>query len=254
MSKILDTIIENKKNEIKKAKRELPFEYLINNSKVGNRSFYKALKGKNNIIAEIKFKSPSSGFFTKRSIIEIASIYDRHANAISVLTDKKFFGGKLENIMKVKEQSSLPVLRKDFILEPYQVCESRFYGADAILLIAGVLNEEELRAMLSFAHRLGMDCLVETRTETDVKKALSAGAKIIGINNRNLSSNNFEVNLETTKNLKKLIPSDKIVVSESGIFTRTDIEEVNCNAVLIGTSLMNADDIEKKLRLLKTEA
>jgi indole-3-glycerol phosphate synthase / phosphoribosylanthranilate isomerase len=225
----------------------LPLDQLKENLVKSDRDFFSALKGKNNIITELKFNAPSSGK-TKctKSISEIINIYDTYASAISVLTDQKYFAGKLEFINEVKAHTKLPVLRKDFITDPYQIYEARYYGADAILLIASILSKEEIDEFLKITHSLGMNALVEVREEEELAKVLMTDAKIIGINNRNLKD--FTLNLDQTKRLKELIPKDKIVISESGIYTNDEIIDLDTNAVLIGTSLMNAEDMQKTLQ------
>jgi len=246
MADILQTIIENKKKEILAAKEKLPLSKIKKGLKKTERNFFNALKGKNNIIAEIKYKSPSAGNMGKiRTVKEIVEAYDKYASAISILTDEKFFAGNLKFIQEAKKYTKLPILRKDFIIEEYQVYESRYYGADAILLIASILSEKEIEKMLKIARKYGMNCLVEVKTKEEIEKVLKTSAKIIGINNRNLS--NFQISLETTKKLKELIPADKITVSESGIYTKKDILGLNTNAVLIGTSLIEAENITNKL-------
>ncbi len=246
MHDILAQIVENKKKEITKSKSKLSLEEIKSSLRKSDRSFLNSLKGRNNIIAEIKYKSPSAGKIgKKRSIKEIVCAYDKYASAISILTDKKFFAGDLKYINKAKKYTLLPILRKDFLIDEYQVYESRYFGADAILLIASILSEEEIEKMLKIARELGMDALVETKNEEEVKKVLNTSAKIIGINNRDLT--NFKINLDATKKLKQLIPADRIIVSESGIYTKEDILGLNTNAVLIGTSLIEAENIAEKL-------
>ncbi|MEK6959244.1 MAG: bifunctional indole-3-glycerol-phosphate synthase TrpC/phosphoribosylanthranilate isomerase TrpF [archaeon] len=246
MHDILERIIQNKRKEIEVAKKKFPLSVLKAGLEKSDRDFFRSIKGKNNIIAEIKYKSPSAGKIgKKRPIKEIATAYDKYASAISVLTDKKFFGGTPKYIKETKKYTLLPVLRKDFIVDEYQVYESRYFGADSFLLIASLLSIEEIKHLLEIGRELGMEALVETKTKEEIEKAQKAGAKIIGINNRNLAD--FKITLDTTKNLKQLVSSDRIVVSESGIHTKKDILELDTNAVLIGTSLIGAEDISKKL-------
>jgi indole-3-glycerol phosphate synthase / phosphoribosylanthranilate isomerase len=243
---ILDDIVANKKIEIVQAKKKLPLKQLKKNLAKSSRDFFSALKGKNNIICELKFSAPSCGKTkSTKSLSEIISIYDTYASAISILTDQKYFSGKLEYIKEAKKHTKLPILRKDFIIDPYQIYESRYFGADAILLIASLLSKEEINNFLEIANILGMNALVEVREEEELTKVLDTNAKIIGVNNRNLK--NFTLNLDQTKILKEKIPSDKIIVSESGIYTHKEILNLNTNAVLVGTSLMNASDIQKTL-------
>jgi indole-3-glycerol phosphate synthase len=170
------------------------------------------------------------------------------------LTDSKYFQGSLEYLKDIKAalgEKRLPLLRKDFILDPYQVYESRAYGADAILLIVAILNPEKLGKFLRLSHDLNMGCLVEVHNESELEIALHSGAKVIGINNRDLSS--FEIDITTTERLRPLVPKDRIVVSESGIKDRSDIEKLagwGVDAILIGESLMSAPDIATRMKEL----
>jgi indole-3-glycerol phosphate synthase len=176
---------------------------------------------------------------------EIARVYeDNGARAISVLTDGKYFGGKLGFIQLVKQACGLPVLRKEFILDEYQVLESAFAGADAILLIVRLLDDLKLKGFISLAHSLQLDCLVEVHDEKDLETALGAGADIIGINNRDLDT--LEISLDTTLRLKGQVPEGKVVVSESGIRNADDIGRLKgagVHAFLIGETLMKAPDM-----------
>ncbi|MBI2556701.1 MAG: indole-3-glycerol phosphate synthase TrpC, partial [Planctomycetes bacterium] len=217
--------------------------------------FGAALKSGTNIriIAEIKKASPSLGIIREDfNPVEIARIYETNgAAAISVLTDEKFFQGSLSYLTGVKKSVNLPVLRKDFIVDPYQIYEARSAGADAILLIAALLSWEEMQRYLDLASELGMECLVEVHSETELKMVLKTNARIIGINNRDLAT--FKTDLETTLRLKPMIPAEKIVVSESGIKSRVDVEklmEEGVDAILVGETLMKSDDISAKLREL----
>ncbi|HHT9130844.1 MAG TPA: indole-3-glycerol phosphate synthase TrpC, partial [Candidatus Brocadiaceae bacterium] len=205
------------------------------------------------IIAEIKKASPSLGVIrTDFNHVEIARLYESSgAAAISVLTDEKFFQGKLSYLTDVKKSVSLPILRKDFIIDPYQIYEARSAGADAILLIAALLSKEEIQRFLELARELGMDCLVEVHSELELEKVLQTSANIIGINNRDLAT--FKIDLETTLLLKPMIPSGKIVVSESGIKSREDIVKLikkGVDAVLVGETLMKSTNISTKLHEL----
>jgi indole-3-glycerol phosphate synthase len=173
------------------------------------------------------------------------------ASAISVLTDEKFFNGRLEYIKEVKSVTSLPVLRKDFIIDEYQVYESAIYGADAILLITDILSREEIIRFSSLARSLDMAVLCESHSKEEIEKAISAKQEIIGINNRDLGT--FKLSLSTTENLIGLIPEGKIIVSESGIRSRSDVlflKSIGVNAVLVGEALMDADNIGAKMREL----
>jgi len=239
---ILQKIIEQKKKELVDIKG-------FDNLEPSTRNFKACLKGKNNIIAEIKRRSPSEGKIKDCNVVEIAKIYDKYANAISIVTDKEFFGGDIGDIKRVKQVTSLPVLRKDFIIDKKQILESRYYGADAILLIASILTKEQIDEFIGLAKQYSMDCLVEVHTKEEIEKVLETKAKIIGINNRNLKT--FKVDLNKTNELKKLIPTDKIVVSESGFSDIEQIKSVDTNAVLIGTSLMKSDNAYYRLFLLR---
>ena len=205
------------------------------------------------LIAEIKMRSPSRGGIRENfNLREIAQIYqDAGVQAVSVLTEEDYFGGDITFINQVKEIVTVPVLRKDFIFEPYQVYESRFYGADAILLIAELFSKESLSQLLELAGSLGLACLVETHNEKDIKKALSLKAEIIGINNRDLHT--LEVDLKNTERFFPLIPKDKIVVVESGLKKRADVsflKILGAQAVLIGEAFMEASDIRIKIEEL----
>lgn len=252
---ILSDIIEEKRRVIEEAKRLKPQEELI--KEIGDIPVRSAFK-KNisrphhvNLIAEIKKASPSKGIIRADfNPARIASTYQANgASAISVLTDERFFEGKLEYIKTVKEHVSLPVLRKDFIIDEYQIYESAAAGADAILLIAELLSASELTGFYSCATSLGLDVLVEAHSEEDIEKALAANADIIGINNRDLHT--FKVDLGVTQKLLRMIPASKVRVSESGIKTYEDVmflKSMGINAVLIGEAFMEAEDIAAKMR------
>ena len=219
--------------------------------------FAAALRGDGiQLIAEVKKASPSRGVIRHDfNPAEIAYIYASNgASAISVLTESTNFQGSLKHLKTIRtalEDNGLPLLRKDFIYDSYQVYESRACGADALLLIVALLDPQQLAGLLRLSHEMGMACLVEVHNEAEVEAALSSGAGIIGINNRNL--NTFAVDLAVTRRLRPLIPPDRTVVSESGIKNRSDIarlREWGVNAVLVGESLMSAPDIAAKMREL----
>jgi indole-3-glycerol phosphate synthase len=212
-----------------------------------------SLPGQINLIAEIKFASPSAGTICKRTDpVRIGRIYEEAgASAISLLTDKKFFQGNLEDLPRLKRAVSLPILRKDFILDEIQVKESFITGADAILLIARILSREQLARLLGASRELGLAALVEIHDHDDVNKAVQCGAEIIGINNRNLKT--FEISLSTTRELAPMLKDDHILVSESGIGSAEDIrslEGYGVHAVLVGTSIMKSDRVHEKVREL----
>ncbi len=254
---ILDKIYQHKLYEIAENKKHIPLEALKKGIQKWHdaKTFSRALKCDTNIsiIAEIKKASPSLGVIKEDfNPIEIAHLYKAGgAAAISVLTDEKFFQGNLKYLMDVKKSVTLPILRKDFIIDAYQIYEARFAGADAILLIASLLSKEEIQYFLDLALALGMDCLVEVHAEAELQKVLQTSATIIGINNRNLAT--FKIDLETTARLMPMIPDEKIIVSESGIKSRAEIVKLltmGINAILIGETLMKNNDIPTKLHEL----
>lgn len=204
------------------------------------------------IIAEVKKRSPSKGRIRGDfDPLKIASLYQENgAAAISVLTDEEFFGGKRTYLSGIREVFDIPLLRKDFIIDPYQIYETRALGGDALLLIASLL-EGQLQEYIRLAQEVGLAALVEVHTREELENALAAGAEIIGINNRDLET--FSTDLRTTLELAPSIPQDRIVVSESGINTREDIETImqaGVHAFLVGEALMRAEDIGGKLREL----
>ncbi len=254
---VLKEIIAKKKEKILLAKQQISEEDL--KAKVQGlpptRHFIEAISKSKQIslIAEIKKQSPSQGIIRQDfSLQEIARIYQESGvQAISVLTEEDYFGGNISYINEVKNIVSCPILRKDFILEPYQIYESRFYGADAILLIADLLSKEKLSELMQLAQELGLTCLVEVHDDKELKKVLSLKVPLIGINNRNLHT--LEVDFKITEKLFPLIPKDKIVVVESGIKNYQDIlflKILGVSAVLIGQALMEAGDIKKKVEEL----
>ena len=216
--------------------------------------FASALSGDSlKLIAEVKKASPSKGVLCPDfNPVALAKTYAQGgAAAISVLTEANHFQGSLEHLAAIREEVSIPLLRKDFIFDPYQVYESAAYGADALLLIAAILSREQLEELLALSRRLGLECLVEVHNENEVEKALLAGAEIIGINNRDL--NTFTVDIDTTRRLRPLIPEGRIVVSESGIKNRNDIKKIKewgVNAVLVGEALVTAGNIPAKIKEL----
>lgn len=253
---ILDEIVFYKKESLEKQKRIVSLDVLkkgISNLEQ-TRDFAKAISGKGiSIIAEIKKASPSKGIIRKDfDPVQIARIYEENgAKAISVLTEEKYFLGSIDYLKQVKDVVKLPILRKDFIFDEYQIYEARVKGADAALLIAGILDKNKLKDFLDLSRSLGMSCLVEVHNKEELDKVLSTGAKIIGINNRDLKT--FKTDINTTIELIKDIPSDKIVVSESGINTHEDVlrlKDVGVKAFLIGEALMREKDIGKKIREL----
>lgn len=251
---ILNKILEEKKKEIDLSKERLALDEIEKRLAVlpSGRNFKAAISKEHELglIAEIKRASPSSGILRHDlNPVKIAQIYRAYgAKAISILTDEKFFKGSLSDMEAVRREVYLPILRKDFILDRYQIYESKLFGADAVLLIAEVLSRNELAYFLGICGNLGLDAVVEVHSEEDLKKALSVDSRIIGINNRDLHT--FKVDLEITSNLIDLIPKEKIVISESGIKTYEDVmflKSLGVKAVLIGETFMRSDDIGAKI-------
>jgi indole-3-glycerol phosphate synthase len=256
---ILDQIVADNLRGLEARKHSLPLEELkrVALEQPLPFDFASALRSDRiQLIAEIKKASPSRGIIRPNfNPVEIAQTYARNgASAISVLTEAKYFQGSLNHLRDIRnalENKSLPLLRKDFIRDPYQVYESRAYGADSLLLIVAILTPEKLGELLGLSHELNMSCLVEVHNEAELEIALRSGARIIGINNRDLQT--FTVDLTVTKRLRPLIPPDRIVVSESGIKDRNDVENMRkwrVDAVLIGESLMSAPNIAAKMEEL----
>jgi len=256
---ILDDILLNKKTEVETSKRDTPFEQLIDKVKScpHPKDFYGALNskdGKVRIIAEIKQASPSKGILTKNfDPIKIAKTYsDAGADAISVLTDNKFFKGSLEDLRNVRNTVDLPLLRKDFIIDPYQIYEAKCYGADAILLIVAALSSDQLEELKSTAESLDLHTLVEIHNESELQIALEKKCKIIGINNRDLKT--FDVSLQTSITLSRQISEDILIISESGIKSSKDIRQLQnhgINSFLIGESFMKSENPMDKIKELK---
>ncbi len=252
---MISRIIEEKRRVVEEAKRAKPIEELMRDAKkiCVKSAFKKNISRPHhiNLIAEIKKASPSKGVLRGDfNPVKIAITCQANgASAISCLTDERFFEGKLEYIAKIKESVSIPVLRKDFIIDEYQIYESVMAGADAILLIADLLAVNELTHFYNLAVSLWLDVLVEVHDEEDIEKAFAANADIIGINNRDLHT--FRVELGITQKLIRLIPQAKIKVSESGIKSYEDVmflKSLGVNAVLIGEAFMEAEDIAAKMR------
>ncbi len=224
------------------------------------RDFHAALSGAGvSLIAEVKKASPSRGIIrTDLDAVEVATIYAAAgADAISVLTEERHFGGSLGDLSRVDEllgPDGPPLLRKDFIVDPYQVYEGRACGADCVLLIAALLSRPDLAHLARLCRQLGMASIVEVHDEADLDKALECESRIIGINNRNLHT--FEVDLETFSRLRPLVPAGILVVAESGVRKRRDVEllaRVGADAVLVGEAIMSAPDIEARIRELRCE-
>ncbi|KZY93095.1 indole-3-glycerol-phosphate synthase [Oleiphilus sp. HI0072] len=222
------------------------------------RGFVRAIESKNAnnlpaIIAEIKKASPSKGIIREDFVpAAIAESYEKAGAAcLSVLTDRDFFQGHEDYLQQARAASALPIIRKDFMVAPYQIYESRVVNADCVLLIAACLTKDQMQELSGIAHEIGLDVLVEVHNEAELKDALTLETRLIGINNRDLHS--FEVSLDNTFNLLKQIPEDRIVVTESGIHAREDViamQERDVNAFLVGEAFMRAADPGKELERL----
>jgi indole-3-glycerol phosphate synthase len=254
---ILDDIVARKRERLAATRSKSILAELENSVTLASkpRDFLAALKqgGRPAVIAEIKKASPSAGEFRANlDVREVAVSYERAgAAAISVITEEDFFQGKLRYLEQARQAVSLPVMCKDFILDRVQILAARAAGADGLLLIAAILKQAQLVELLALARTLGMACLVEVHEEQELMRVLETDAVLIGINNRDLRT--FKVSLDTTVRLRPLIPSDRLVVSESGIQDREDLKSlaaVGIEAVLVGTSLMRAKDPGAKLREL----
>jgi len=253
---VLDRIVEDTRGEVYRRRESMPqsqLEAVIADRPEG-RPFEEALLRPGiSVIAEHKRRSPSAGTIREGATVEdIASAYERGgATALSILTEPFHFGGSLDDLRAARAVSTLPVLRKDFIVDPYQLYESAAAGADAILLIVAALDPDPLYELLREARALDLDALVEVHNEAELDVALSVEADIIGINNRDLVD--FSVDVERTYELLSDIPAGKTVVSESGFSTREELDElerVGVDAVLIGETLMRAEDVEEACRRL----
>ena len=254
--KLLEFILESKRREVeaKKSIQSLPELKALSRDAPLPRDFDGALRLHGiSLIAEVKKASPSKGILRENfQPVEIALAYEESgARAISVLTDEEFFHGYLDYIDVIKKAVRLPVLRKDFIIDPYQVYESRVAGSDAILLIVAGLPDALLGELYILAKEIGLVSLVEVHNRWELDRVLDLGVEIIGINNRDLKT--FATSIEVTFNLMKDIPHDRVVVSESGITDRNDVrrlDELGVHAVLIGEALMKAHDVKGKVREL----
>ncbi len=269
---ILDTIAKASRIRVEKAKLQLPLQNLksIIYDGAGARSFHgrnafafeRALKkyiktapgNEISFICEVKKASPSKGIIAEDfPYLQIAKEYERAgAAAISVLTEPEFFKGSSEYLTEISSNVSIPVLRKDFTVDEYQIYEAKAIGADAVLLICALLDTQTIKKYLSVCNELGLSALVEAHTEDELKSAITAGARVIGVNNRNLQT--FEVNIDNSIRLRKLVPKDIIFVAESGIKTAEDmalLKEAGVDGVLIGETLMRSTNKKEQLNALR---
>ena len=261
MAQILDDIIKKTKEDLEKRKVDYPLEWLgrsLAYNPFTPKDVFKALKSTEEnpyrIIAEVKKASPSKGIIRKDfDPMIIGQAYEKGgADSLSILTEPHFFKGDKEYLGMVRRYTSIPLLRKDFIVDKYQVLEALAFGADYILLIATALSRKELKELLNYTRHLGMEALVEIHDKKDLTKAIFAGADIIGINHRNLET--FEMDMSLSEKLIPLIPNNKIIVAESGITNHEMVKElsrVGADAFLVGEHFMRQDDITQAVKDLK---
>jgi indole-3-glycerol phosphate synthase len=253
MSASLREIVHHKEIEVRKSKQTTPAESLRAVAIRGESTFAQALSGfGQHFIAEIKPKSPSSGVLRGELQLDaVVQAYNKHASAISVLTDKQFFGGSWELLKEVRGLSRLPILCKDFILDSYQCLQARSAGADAVLLIVKILDDQKLAELYRTIVELGMTAVVEIQNENELARSLALKPEVLLINNRNLDT--FVIDLTTTLRLAKLIPDPISIIAASGIETAQDIAQFSgvCSNFLIGSALMKAANVEEKFVELK---
>lgn len=245
---ILDEIVADKKIRLSEQKKQIDLyamRRLAEESEPAGRSFYDNLKKPGiSIIGEFKKASPSLGTITSKVSLETRiADYSASVDAISCLTEEDHFHGHVDDFKEIRRQTDLPMIRKDFMIDEYQFYEAKAIGADAILLIAAILDDVQMKDFYALVYELGMDALVETHDEAEVERALKLDAKIIGVNNRNLKD--FTISLDNTVRLRPMVPKEKCFVAESGIITDDDIrllKEQQVDAFLIGRALMEAKD------------
>ncbi len=253
---ILDAIVAHKHTEVEARKLALSLKDLQERIEgiPAPRDFRAALRKEGvSLIAEVKRQSPSRGkILPDMDVAHLATLYEQSgARAVSVLTDREFFGGSVDDLVKVHTQTGLPCLRKEFIIDPYQIYEARAFGAAAVLLIVRILDDAQLRSFHALCGTLGLSVLVETHTEDEILRAVDCGAHIIGINNRDLDT--LEIDLGTTLRLKKRVSGGHTLVSESGIHTRRDVqmlEDGGVDAILVGESILTSGNIRGKIQEL----
>lgn len=258
---ILDTIALSTKSRVERAKERIPYAKMKERALFAPAEspfrFERALrKNELSFICEVKKASPSKGLIAEDFLyLQIAREYESAgADAISVITEPEFFKGDNAYLSEIRQTVSVPVLRKDFTVDDYQIYEAKALGADAVLLICALLDTETLKQYLAVCETLGLSALVEAHTEEEIQSALRAGARVIGVNNRNLKT--FEVDISTCTKLRALVPSDVVFVAESGIKTPQDVaalKQANINAVLIGETLMRSRNKKSELSRLKGE-
>ncbi len=247
MTNVLTKIVDERRGDIEALKQSLPLDSFIEELTPSTRSLFTALsETQTSFILEFKKASPSKGLIRDNfDLDEIIAAYQPHATAVSVLTEHRYFQGDFNYLSYVASQLTQPVINKDFFFDPYQVYLARHYNADAILLMLSVLNDDEYRSLAAIAESLSLDVLTEVSNPEEVERAIALEAKIIGINNRNLRD--LSTDLATTEVLKPLIPSDRLVISESGIYTHQDVKRLSAisDGFLVGSSLMAESDLNR---------
>mgnify|MGYP001440288133 FL=1 len=245
---ILDEIVANTRSKLADKKLKIPFDELSSKIDMNNLKksvFKKTLEGSNQaIIAEIKKASPSAGLISEDfdPVLKAKEYESFGASALSILTEEDYFQGNIQYLINVKAVSNLPILRKDFIIDKYQIYESKIIGADCILLIASILNDDEIKIFSQIAEKLGLDYIIEVHNKDELSRVKNFSKAIIGVNNRNLKT--FEVDIDNSIRLRQEFQEDNIFVSESGIKNQKDIDKLkehNINVFLIGESLMKGD-------------
>ena len=258
MTTTLDEIVAHKRTVLQERKKAMPLPILEakaagQQAPRGFKAALQAVHGRHALIAELKKASPSAGQIREDfDIPKLARAYvNGGAACLSVLTEDKFFDGRDEYLQMARQAVHLPALRKDFIVDPYQITESRALGADAVLLILAILNSYEARDLEMMARDLGMDVLIEVHDEAELEQALRLKSPLIGINNRNLKT--METDIATTEKLAKMVPKDRMVISESGLKRRSDLDRLKAagaSGFLVGESLMREDDLATATRKL----
>jgi indole-3-glycerol phosphate synthase/phosphoribosylanthranilate isomerase len=247
---VLDEILAHKRDEVAARRAATSLESLRARAVPTSRSLAQSVRaGRPGFILEIKFASPSAGVIRAGAdLTPVVGSYGRHADAVSVLTDQRYFGGSLARLAQVREHLAQPLLAKDFFLEPYQVVEARVHGADAILLILAAIDDRSWRGCAEEAARLGMEVLTEVHDEEEASRAVALGATMIGINNRNLRT--LAVDPDTTARISPHLPADRLVVAESGIASREAVGRLrpHADAFLVGSALMGAPDLDRAVR------
>ncbi|MBN1882952.1 MAG: indole-3-glycerol phosphate synthase TrpC [Deltaproteobacteria bacterium] len=251
---ILDAIVDKKRESVTARKNLIGIDELMGriDDKGDTRGFHRAIRDRDGVavIAEIKAKSPSVGVIAGSVDPEAIAVsyQEGGASALSVLTEEDHFGGCLDHLIRARRRVAIPVLRKDFIFDPYQLYEARAAGADAVLLICAILDDDLLTSLMSQAEEIGLDCLVEVHTASERDCAIGAGATLVGINNRDLKT--FVTDLATTERIMTEMPKDVTVVSASGVSSGDDVRRLvrtGVKGVLVGESLMRAGNVEKAL-------